>query len=62
MKKSYRKCAPKTNPGPLLFLLNYPNSHSMQEIILKIKYFERGFLKSYKKVDFIFSFEPSPFY
>ena len=33
----------------------------MQEIILKIRYFERGLSKSLKKVNFIFSFEPSPF-
>ena len=28
---------------------------------LKIRYFERGLLKSLKKVNFIFSLEPSPF-
>ena len=33
----------------------------MQEIILKIRYFERGSSKSIKKVNFIFSFELSPF-
>ena len=33
----------------------------MQEILLKIKCFERGLLKNLKKVNFIFSFEPSPF-
>ena len=33
----------------------------MQEILLKIRYFDRGLLKSLKKVNFIFSFEPSPF-
>ena len=33
----------------------------MQEILLKIKYFERGLSKSLKKVNFIFSFKPSPF-
>ena len=33
----------------------------MQEIILKVKYFERGLSKSLKKGNFIFSFEPSPF-
>ena len=32
----------------------------MQEIILKVKYFERGLSKSLKKGNFIFSFEPSP--
>ena len=33
----------------------------MQEIPLKIKYFERGLSKSLKKVNFIFSYESSPF-
>ena len=33
----------------------------MQEILLKIRYFERGLSKSLKKVNFIFSIEPSPF-
>ena len=34
----------------------------MQAIILKIRYFERGLSKSLKKVNFISSIEPSPFY
>ena len=33
----------------------------MQEILLKVRYFERGLSKSIKKDNFIFSFEPSPF-
>ena len=33
----------------------------MQEILLRIRYFERGLSKSLKKVNFIFSCEPSPF-
>ena len=33
----------------------------MQEIILKIGYFERELPKSIKKVNFIFSSKPSPF-
>ena len=33
----------------------------MQEILLKIRYFEKGLPKSLKKVNLIFSFEPSPF-
>ena len=37
------------------------NIHCTQEIILKIRYLEIGLLKSLKKVNFIFSFEPSPF-
>ena len=33
----------------------------MQKIALKIKYFERGLSKRLKKVNFVFSFELSPF-
>ena len=33
----------------------------MQEIILKVGYFERGLPKSLKVANLIFSFEPSPF-
>ena len=33
----------------------------MQEILLKIRCFERGLSESLKKVNFIFSFEPVPF-
>ena len=33
----------------------------MQEILFKLRYFERGLSKSRKKVNFILSFEPSPF-
>ena len=33
----------------------------MEEIHLKIRYYERELSKSLKKVNFIFSFEPSPF-
>ena len=33
----------------------------MQEIILEVRYFERGLSESLKKGNFIFSFEPSPF-
>ena len=32
----------------------------MQEILSKIRYFERGLSKNLKKVNFVFSFEPSP--
>ena len=32
----------------------------MQEILLKIRYFERSLTKSLKEVNFIFSFEPVP--
>ena len=34
----------------------------MQEILLKMRYFERVLSKTFTKVNFIFSFEPNPFY
>ena len=33
----------------------------MQEILLRMRYFERRLSKTFKIVNFIFSFEPSPF-
>ena len=56
MEKSCRKYAPKASPRPLF---SFGNSHCMQKNILKIRYFERGSSKSLKKVNFIFSSEPS---
>ena len=50
MKKSCRKCAQKASP-----------THYMEEILLEIRYLERGLSSSLKKVNFIFSLEPSPF-
>ena len=46
---------------PILILLNNPKQLlRMQEILLKIRCFERGLL-SLKKVNFIFPFKPSLF-
>ena len=33
----------------------------MQEILLKVRYFERGLLKNLKKVNFVFLSNPVPF-
>ena len=33
----------------------------MQEILLKVRYFERGLSKTFKKVNFIFLSNPVPF-
>ena len=41
MEKLYRECAPKASPKRFLFYFGKQNSHSMQEILLKIRYFER---------------------
>ena len=51
----------KLVPPSFLILVNH-TKHSLYAIIsFKIRYFERGLLKSLKKVNFIFSFESSPF-
>ena len=46
---------------PLIILLNNPNSHCMQETILKVRYFERGLSKSHKKVTFFLLLSPVSF-
>ena len=55
MKKPCRKCAPKASPRPVFnFAKKTQNSHCTQEIILKIRYSERGLSKTLKKVKFFF--------
>ena len=62
MKNLCRKCAPNASPRPHFFLGKQPKKgQCMQEILLKIRYFERGLSKTFKKVNFIFSFQPCPF-
>ena len=46
---------------PDLFIILVNNPNCMHEIILKVRYFERGLSKIPKKSNFIFSAEPSPF-
>ena len=60
IEKSCRKCALKLAPDPFLILLNNPKQCT-QEILLKVKYFERGLSKSSLKVNFIFFSNPVPF-
>ena len=61
--KSCRKCAAKASPRPL-FIFGKINQrkHCMEEIIFKIRYFERQLPKRFNKVNFTFSFKPTPFY
>ena len=48
MEKSCRKCTHKVSPRPLfIFGKKTLDSHCMQEILLKTRYFERGSLKSF---------------
>ena len=62
MKKPCRKCAPKAGPRPVFnFAKKTQNSHCTQEIILKIRYSERGLSKTLKKVKFFFLSNPVPF-
>ena len=51
----------KLVPDLFIILVKTQNSHCMQEIILKLRYFDRELSKSLKKYNFIFSFEPTPF-
>ena len=46
----------KLAPGPFFILVNNP-----KQILLKIRYLERGLSKTLQKVNFIFSFKPIPF-
>ena len=48
----------KLIPDPFLILVNNQKSDCMQGIILQIRYFQRELSKSFKNVNFIFSFEP----
>ena len=57
MKKTCRKCALKAGPRPLFNVEKQPFSCFMQEILLKIRYFEKRLSKSLKKANFIFFFQ-----
>ena len=57
IEKSCRKYALKVSPRPLYNL----NNHCMHEIILKVRYFERGLWKSLKKITSLFLSNPVPF-
>ena len=61
MEKSYRKYAPKGSPRPLFYFGKQPKQPLHAWNSFKIRYFERGLSKTFEKVNFIFSFEPSPF-
>ena len=62
MEKSCRKHAPNTSPKHLFYFGKQPKkSHCMQEILLKIRYFERGLSKTFKKVTLFFLSNPVPF-
>ena len=54
MEKSLKKCTPKLVPDAFLILEITQNSHCMQEILLKIRHYERRSSKSYRKLILIF--------
>ena len=54
-------CTNSWSLTPFLFWYITQSSHCMQEILLKIRYFERGLSKTLKKVSFIFLLNPVPF-
>ena len=60
-EKSCRIFATKTNPKPLLYFGITKNNHSMQEILLKITYYGRGYRKALKKLTLFFLANPVPF-
>ena len=61
MGKSCRKCAPKANPRPLFYFgKTTQRIHYMQQILLKLRHFERRLSKTFKKltVCFLSNWEP----
>ena len=60
MEKSCKKCASKASPRPLFNLVNNPKQSLYARNSFKRNSFnfERGLSKSFKKFNFIFSFEP----
>ena len=59
MGKSCRKCATKASPEPLFYFGLYTqNNHCMQEILLKIRYYRRGYRKALKKLILFFLANP----
>ena len=60
MEKSCKKCAPKASPRPLFYFGKQPKTAiACKKFFLKLD-IERGLSKISKKVNFIFSFQPSP--
>ena len=60
MEKSCRKSVLKSSPR-LVILVNNPEQPLHARNYFKKRYFKRGLLKTLKKINFIFSFNPVPF-
>ena len=61
MEKSCRKCVTKASPKPLFYFGIAQNNHCMQEILLKIRYYGRGYQKALRKLTLFFLTNPVPF-
>ena len=63
VEKSCKKCAAKVSTRPLYNFSKYitQNSDSMQEILLKVRYFERELSKTLKEGNLFFLSNPAPF-
>ena len=62
MEKSCRKYASKVSPRPLFNFAKQPKTAiACKKFFFKIRYFESRLSKILNKVNFIFSFKPSPF-
>ena len=61
MEKWSIKCAAKASPKPLFYFGMTRNNHCMEEILIKIRYYGRGYQKAFKKLTFLFLANPVPF-
>ena len=61
MEISYRKCAPKASPRPVLIFVNNLNQPLHARNSLKIRYFEGGLSKKNRKLTLYFPANPVPF-
>ena len=61
MEQSCRKCATKASPKSLFYSGITKNSHCMQEILLKIRYYGKGYRKALKKLTLFFLANSVPF-
>ena len=59
--KSRRKSAAKASSKPIFYFDITQNNHYMQEILLTIRYHERGYQKALKKLTLLFLANPVPF-
>ena len=61
MEKACRKCARKASVKSLLFFGITQNNHCMQEVLLKIRYYRKGYQKDFKKLTLFFLLNPVPY-